>query len=997
MLHRYRLLVVVSLLMSAAPGVPAAPAAEGLPAEVLQEVRAPQSLPAGRYSLQRAWEAEGQEAGHNLGARVTDADASGGAAWELKGATGALSTAYHPGPAPDAPAGSTGTPLFGPYIEVPPGSYVAFFRIKLLEDAGEEPVGDVDACVGYGRESLAVQPLAGGDLAVGRYVQVPLAFRYNGGKLECRLSWRGFHSLRVDRISLFRVEGPNVDIKSGRAPQPTPTGKPNGLPYRGPATPAADLFPHSQPPAAELLVADLRRLPPDWQLCLLTLQGLTNRQTPSMYSITVAQDVQWLDWMLQRQFVRSTRTLERPEDWLDHYRALVKGVVISDPRLPATKNVAMMVASVQDGIVVSPRLAQQLRLPVLMDLRGKWKTNVEAYRWAFDTLWPRLSHKMIACLWPDSLGIRDYLAQQKVFTFWLSGPIDGARKGADPQAEVKLMEELLAKMPVNIPVLGYPWAGKDVGIGEGPGVQLFAEFGKYLVGSVDSTNLSVHSGIQAPAPRRQVPPAPPLQRDKVYLSIIISDGDNLPVLTLHNFPQLWKDPLRGKFPIGWTISPSSRLLIPDVVDYYYRTATPDDCFLGAVSGVGYTYPDHYGERFAQPGRVFDGFLEQTRQAMAGMDLKDAWIMGITRPELIRRYAERIPGLESIYPDYGRRVSTYDEATYPTVHGVPVFHAATGWTEGAPREKQVADVVAQIKAMAPAGRPAFLHLFVWNWGFNLPMLKEILDKLGPDYVAVRPDHLAQLYKQYLAEKKVLVRAPALITGIEGQRLSWTASLYNATGKPMALKTQPAGGMAGATIRPAQARIASDASATVTVSGMPSGDTIRLEVSGAFGRRETTFPCRVVSAKELAGALPKGVSLEFARHYEAELLSHRSGKEERDPTATGGSAWCATPGETEPGYILFGPYAPLPAGHYVALFRLKRTGEGKGILATIDTCVGGGKVGTALREVRAEELPIGEYRSFPLELKHPGGTIETRVQWTGAAPLLVDSVTIWKVVK
>jgi len=30
------------------------------------------------------------------------------------------------------------------------------------------------------------------------------------------------------------------------------------------------------------------------------------------------------------------------------------------------------------------------------------------------------------------------------------------------------MEELLGKMPANIPVLGYPWAGVDVGIGEGP-------------------------------------------------------------------------------------------------------------------------------------------------------------------------------------------------------------------------------------------------------------------------------------------------------------------------------------------------------------------------------------------------------------------------------------------------------------------------------------------------------------------------------------------------
>ena len=117
---------------------------------------------------------------------------------------------------------------------------------------------------------------------------------------------------------------------------------------------------------------------------------------------------------------------------------------------------------------------------------------------------------MIACAWPRHLALRDYLVENKVFTFWISGPHDPPHRYASPVAEKRLMEQLLAKMPVNIPVLSFPYGGeKEVGIGEGPGVSLFAEFGKYVVGTIDCANLSVHSGISVPQLRQKpAPPAP---------------------------------------------------------------------------------------------------------------------------------------------------------------------------------------------------------------------------------------------------------------------------------------------------------------------------------------------------------------------------------------------------------------------------------------------------------------------------------------------------------
>ena len=65
-------------------------------------------------------------------------------------------------------------------------------------------------------------------------------------------------------------------------------------------------------------------------------------------------------------------------------------------------------------------------------------------------------------------------------------------------------------------------------------------------------------------------------------------------------------------------------------------------------------------------------------------------------------------------------------------------------------------------MTPHTRPAFLHLFALNWFTDLPLLREVLRQLGPEYVAVPPDHLAQLYGQYLSRERILVHFPGSVT-------------------------------------------------------------------------------------------------------------------------------------------------------------------------------------------------------------------------------------------
>src|SRR5208337_4896410 len=84
----------------------------------------------------------------------------------------------------------------------------------------------------------------------------------------------------------------------------------------------------------------------------------------------------------------------------------------------------------------------------------------------------------------------------------------------------------------------------------------------------------------------QIPPAPPLQ-NKIYVSITMSDGDNVQYMQ-HYLKVNWGDPARGKVPLGWTAQPLSTDLDPAMLNYYWSTATTNDCLVSGPSGAGYT-------------------------------------------------------------------------------------------------------------------------------------------------------------------------------------------------------------------------------------------------------------------------------------------------------------------------------------------------------------------------------------------------------------------------
>ncbi len=515
-----------------------------------------------------------------------------------------------------------------------------------------------------------------------------------------------------------------------------------------------------------LVVADVSAASHDTGTLLVALQGLVNRKGPRLYLINKTNpgryDEMWLKYMQEKRYTGPEELLKDPLEALQRFRADFRGLIVWDPEMPGSVNAAWMLAGLEDALPASPSLAEKLKLPIVEDLRGRWKRNVDACRYVFDKYWPRMSHHLLAWEYPltTSLSSRDVMVQQKVFLFWVSAPTD-REKGADPAAEMEFVEELLAKTPGNVPVMGWPMYVTK-GIEEYSAVRLLSEYGKWVPGTGFSSNVTVLSAIEPPAGtfrqrfRTQPPPAPKLDRQKVYITTNIMDSGDSHWYWQFYQRGIWADPARGAIPIGYAMNMTLVDAMPLVAQWYYEHATPNDSFFGLL----YMNAPVYASRFRKEDRerIWAEYVSLTgrylkRLDMDGLELYNGGSSGPTAPvEMIRRFTRGIKGLGYILADLGRHTDISAANANTVLDGVPVFHTLTNfrvWTT--PEETQTkkmelenAWLLGEIAANTPRERPGFMSTLAISWWYYPAWLKDLHDRLPTRYVPVGPGDLARLY-------------------------------------------------------------------------------------------------------------------------------------------------------------------------------------------------------------------------------------------------------------
>ena len=459
-----------------------------------------------------------------------------------------------------------------------------------------------------------------------------------------------------------------------------------------------------------------------------SLKGLVNRTKPRIWTCEGAGEGKSsgskYEWLTELGL--SYKEPSDPWALITKYRQEIKGIIVYDDAQPDTINLATTIAGSSSALVASPELAAKLTrapysLPILKDLRGKFKGRLGVYQYLYDHYWVTTTHRVLTGLNPTAVygNLREYAVAINSTVLWL-----------DPREpeEKALLDRYLASMGPGTLYMGW-WAE------EGSGVSAASAYGIVTCASDWSTNLTNLGGTSRKVTVKRAPAAVPPVENKIYVAFIISDGDNFQYLE-HHLHKMWLDPERGKVPMGWTVSPTMLDAMPGLLNYYYKTATDNDCLLSGPSGYGYTYPNdwHNGEALNQFVAKSDDYCQR-----AGLRIITIWntINGGIAPNVGDAYAKHAPSLLGLTgQNAGGGLTIYD-------HTLPTF-ALTATYCGV-----MDHLVREVKG-GSAGwdgkSPRFLIIQAEPWHGLMPTdFVTFVQGLNSDYQIVRPDTLFQMMR------------------------------------------------------------------------------------------------------------------------------------------------------------------------------------------------------------------------------------------------------------
>ena len=368
-----------------------------------------------------------------------------------------------------------------------------------------------------------------------------------------------------------------------------------------------------------------------------TLQGVLNRQGPVVYlfGANTNKTSVWLElfskpgyWLEGRQRVH----LETFGELLRLGKNAVKGVVIFDPEVPATINVATTVAGVEDGIVFSPAQAEKYvetyGLTVLHDFRGQFdgsgSAKNDAYRWAIENYLEKgLCSATQSFLYEDSrynrpVGnlayayCRDLPVKERGFVFDLSPWADEAPRdepsqpvGTDHATYIRILESYLRQTAGREMTCLNGFFSKDkysekAGLGGAHGqvasewetVWMASPYNVYMdTGPGEVYNLSFHSCAPFEPMEQGRPQLGTPEDGKTYLLFQLADYDGSGPLWEYMLNTIWNDDNRGSIPVVWGINPNLTDKLPDIMQYIWSTKTDADWFGADASCAGYINPN----------------------------------------------------------------------------------------------------------------------------------------------------------------------------------------------------------------------------------------------------------------------------------------------------------------------------------------------------------------------------------------------------------------------
>lgn len=488
-------------------------------------------------------------------------------------------------------------------------------------------------------------------------------------------------------------------------------------------------------PLIDLLDVQELQLQPSEKLFFTALQGLVNKTRPRIMLVDKGGEGKnfWLEHCNLK-----VRKVTAPWELLQKYRETVSGIVLfSSKENEHFINLATTVGGIKNALPLEDSLYQELKAkkvnlpPILVDLRAlDLKTPLEVYEYLYKNYWKDCNKRLYISLSPRfSNFIRDLAVATKSAVIWLD-----IRKKQDSILANKFLSDMRQGSSF---IMGW-WPEERTGVGLG------TTHGIATIAADFFENATVYAGQSQQIEIATVPKMPKLE-NKIYLTIFLSDGDNIQYCQ-HSLVKLWGNEKRGAIPINWTVSPALVDVAPQILNYYNKTATPNDCLVSGPSGVGYALIyDVFRKRFNIDTALLDAYTRFSQPYLERSGLRIVTIWDDIDEQRMQRYAKNCRYL------YGNTTHDWDKGAPLTTHVlmdrmpfIPNRPGYTGDIEQIYRKWQ--DTIRQFDGT----HPVFLTAQGVAWRMtpeNITVLKERLEKLSPGNIVVcRGDHFFNLFNQ-----------------------------------------------------------------------------------------------------------------------------------------------------------------------------------------------------------------------------------------------------------
>ncbi len=471
------------------------------------------------------------------------------------------------------------------------------------------------------------------------------------------------------------------------------------------------------------------------QACLISLQGIVNEQTPNLYFIYGPKYAfnytgELFKYLEEQRHFSFTR-LSSLEQALEVFKQQIKGYIVWDKNVRTSLIVAYTLAGLEKGIVIPGELiplAESMGLKQLEDFRGRFsgKTDYEIYTWAYQQYWSRCAKDLIVWLGGEHgsvllPGVADYGMVKKAFFTDLS-----ARE--TDTLEYNLTKKLLSDMTPLSQVMGWHSYKKDR---EEEWVTLTSSYALTVDGLHTLPNTSFLCRVP-PTPgftfknNHNVQPGKRyIPEKKVYVALVQTDGLGIGA---------WVKPGRGSIPYAWEVSMKFQYMSPAMLEYFYSQATPNDYFIGCLSGSSYMYPKAF------PRKWLPKEIDNAKRLMDSLDLKVFEIMDYSADkteagnneltkEIVDAYYAGMPGAIGFLNGY------FASHTFAVRDKRPFI----SYDYYLSAEKPEAEAAADLEELASLNsiRPYFLLVHVRE-NSDVARVKSICDKLGPGFEVVPLD-------------------------------------------------------------------------------------------------------------------------------------------------------------------------------------------------------------------------------------------------------------------